>query len=144
MIDRPSYSFYKNMEGDWKQNPEGGAGYLLVLISDIPYWTDAVGQIPFAVDTYRSTQSITKTVQIGIEWGAGTITGSEDYSNEYDNYFVLRGALFASKNFTYKVTSTGKSYPAVEVKEISNSVKAEMLGAPIKNSELEKYGIWKK
>lgn len=41
-------------------------------------------------------------------------------------------------------SSTGKSYPAVEVKEISNSVKAEMLGAPIKNSELEKYGIWKK
>ncbi len=63
LVDRPSYSFYKNMEGDWKQNPEGGAGYLLVLISDIPYWTDAVGQIQFAVDTYRSTQSITKTVQ---------------------------------------------------------------------------------
>ncbi|CAD6175615.1 Uncharacterised protein [Escherichia coli] len=144
LVDRPSYSFYKNMEGDWKQNPEGGAGYLLVLISDIPYWTDAVGQIPFAVDTYRSTQSITKTVQIGIEWGAGTLTGEVDYSNEYDNYFVLRGALFASKNFTYKVTSTGKSYPAVEVEEISNSVKAEMLSSPIKTSELEKYGIWKK
>ena len=144
LVDRPSYSFYKNMEGDWKQNPEGGAGYLLVLISDIPYWTDAVGQIPFAVDTYRSTKSITKTVQIGIEWGAGTITGDVDYSNEYDNYFVLRGALFASKNFTYKVTSTSKSYPAVTVEEISHSVNAEILGAPIKNSELVKYEIWKK
>lgn len=66
LVDRPSYSFYKNMEGDWKQNPEGGAGYLLVSISGIPYWTDAVGQVPFAVDTYRSTQSITKTVKIGI------------------------------------------------------------------------------
>jgi len=65
-----------------------------------------VGQIPFSVDTYRSTQSITKTVQNGIEWGADTITGDVDYSNEYKNHFVLRGALFASKNFTYKAKST--------------------------------------
>ena len=144
LVDRPSYSFYKNLEGDWKQNPEGGAGYLMILISDIPYWADAVGQIPFAVDTYRSTQSITRTVQIGIDWGAGTFTGDVDYSNEYDNYFVLRGALFASKKFTYKVVSTGKSYPAGAIEEISHSVNAESLGIPIKNSEQKKYAIWKK
>lgn len=152
LIDRPSYSFYKNMEGDWKQNPEGGAGYLLVLISGIPYWTDAVGQIPFAFDTYRSNcrsnyrsdQSILKAVQTGIEWGAGTITGEVDYSNEYDNYFVLRGALFASKNFKYKVESTGKSYPAVIVEETNLNANPEILGEHINNGELEKYGIWKK
>ncbi|MDF7680957.1 hypothetical protein PT300_10345 [Enterobacteriaceae bacterium ESL0689] len=144
LIDRPFYSFYKNMEGDWKQNPEGGAGYLLVLISEIPYWTDAVGQIPFAIDTYRSNHSITKTVQIGIDWWDGTLTGGVDYSNEYDNYFVLRGALFASKRFTYKLEPSGKSHPSAVMKEINHLIKAEVLGEPIKNSELEKYGIWKK
>lgn len=72
------------------------------------------------------------------------MTGDVDYSNEYDNYFVLRGALFAGKNFIYKVTSMGKSYPAVIAEEISRSVNAEILGTPIKSSELEKYGIWRK
>lgn len=144
LIDRPSYSYYKNMEGDWKQNPEGGAGYLLVLIGGIPYWTDAVGQIPFAVDTYRATQSIIKTVQIGIEWGAGTLTGDVDYSNEYDNFFVLRGAVFASNNFSYEMEGSGRSYPAVIVKEINHSTNPEVLGEPITQSEFIKYGIWKK
>ncbi len=67
----------------------------MVLISGIPYWTDAIGQLLFAVDTYHSKRSITEAVQTGIEWAAGTITGNVDYSNEYDSYFVLRGALFA-------------------------------------------------
>ena len=67
-----------------------------------------------------------------------------DYFNEYDNYFVLRGALFASKNFTYKVTSTGRSYPAVIAEEISHSVKVGVHGIPINISELERYGIRKK
>ncbi|ENM1020112.1 hypothetical protein AB6R35_005163 [Klebsiella variicola] len=144
LVDRPSYSFYKNMEGDWKQNPKGGAGYLLVLISGIPYWTDAVGQIPFAVDTYRSKQSITKTVQTGIEWGTGTLTGNVDYSNEYDNYFVLRGALFASKSFTYKSKSSGQTYPAIVVEETYHPVNPLVLGEAINNNELMQYGIWKK
>lgn len=74
----------------------------------MPYWTDAVGQIPFAVDTYRDKQSITKTVQVGIEWGDGTWAGDADYSNEYDNYFVLRGAIYASKNSHIKQNILGK------------------------------------
>ncbi|EBT1585025.1 hypothetical protein JGI54_004751, partial [Salmonella enterica] len=139
LIDRRSYSFYKNMEGDWKKNSEGGAGYLLVLISGMPYWTDAVGQIPFAVDTYRDKQSITKTVQVGIEWGDGTWAGDADYSNEYDNYFVLRGAIYASKKFTYKTKYSGETYPAVVVEEINHSVNSEILGNSINNSELIQY-----
>ena len=141
LVDRPSYSFYKNMEGDWKQNPKGGAGYLLVLISGIPYWTDAVDQIPFAVDTYRSKQSITKTVQTGIEWGTETLTGNVDYSNEYDNYFVLRRVLFTSKSFTYKSKSSGQTYPAIVVEETHHPVNSLVLGEAINNNELMQYGI---
>lgn len=143
LVDRPSYSYYKNMEGDWKKNAQGGAGYLLVLISNIPYWTDAIGQIPFAIDTYRNTKSIIETVKIGIEWGAGTLTGKVDYSNEYDNYFVLRGAIYASKNFYYENKSSGKLYPAIVSVEKSNSVNPSILGEPISNDELKKYGAWK-
>ncbi len=102
LVDRPSYSFYKSMDGDWKHNPEGGAGYLLVLISGIPYWTDAVGQIPFAVDTYRSKQSITQTVRMGIKWGDGTFIGDKDYYNEHDNYFVLRRLYLQAKTLHIK------------------------------------------
>lgn len=143
LVDRPSYSYYKNMKGDWKQNPHGGDGYLLVLIADIPYWTDAVGQIPFAVDTYRETKSIVNTVKTGIEWGSGTLTGEMDYTNEYDNYFVLRGAIYSSKNFSYEIKDSGKSYPAVVTTEINNSVDPDILGNQINNDELIKYGIWK-
>ncbi|QHB33844.1 hypothetical protein F0T03_17880 [Yersinia canariae] len=144
LVNRLSYSYYKNFEGDWKQNPEGGAGYLLVLIDAIPYWADAVGQIPFAVDTYRDTKSIKNTVQIGISWGDGTLTGDADYTNEYDNYFVIRGALYASNKFSYVTKPSGKSYPAAVVTEISHSIDPTILGKPIDKSELEKYGIWNK
>lgn len=144
LVNRPSYSFYKNMEGDWKENSQGGAGYLLVLISGIPYWADAVGQIPFSVDTYRDTRSIIRTVQIGIEWGAGTLTGDADYSNEYDNYFILRGAIYASKNFSYRIKNSGKTYPAAVVEEIEHSVSPQILGNPITDSEQKKYGVWEK
>lgn len=144
LIDRPSYSFYKNMEGDWKQSPQGGAGYLLVLVSDIPYWTDAIGQIPFAIDTFRDTHSINKTVEIGISWGTGTLTGSADCSNEYDNYFVLRGAIYASKRFSYSIKASGQTYPAVVVSETNHSIDPESLGASININELHSHGIWKK
>jgi len=70
--------------------------------------------------------------------------GEADYSNEYDNYFVLRGALLASKNFNYKIESTSKYYPAVIVEETNLNASPEILGEHITKSELEKYGIWKK
>ncbi|WHP32597.1 hypothetical protein QMG90_06695 [Trabulsiella odontotermitis] len=143
LIDRPSYSFYNNLDGDWKQSPDGGAGYLLTLIENIPYWTDAVGQIPFAVDTFRDTHSITNTVKIGIDWGSGTITGESDYSNEYDNFFVLRGALYANKKFAYVTKATGGTYPSVVTTEISNDVDPATLGVSINEDDFKKYGIWK-
>ncbi|WP_411704056.1 hypothetical protein [Edaphovirga cremea] len=148
IIDRPSISYYNELEGDWKHNPKGGAGYLLSMIEGIPYWTDAIGQIPFAVDTYRAQKSVLSTVETGITWATGkgkdVILGSKDKSNTYDNFFVLRGALFASKKFSYEITPTGNSYPAVNVVETDNSVDATELGKTITVLEYEKYAVWKK
>lgn len=148
IIDRPSISYYNELEGDWKHNSKGGAGYLLSMIEGVPYWTDAIGQIPFAVDTYRAQKSVLSTVETGITWATGkgkdVILGNKDKSNTYDNFFVLRGALFASKKFSYKITSTGSSYPAVNVVETENSVDSKELEKNISALEYEKYAVWKK
>jgi hypothetical protein len=53
VVDRLSIAYGKNFWGDWKRQKEGGAGYLLAMVDGMSYWTDAVGQIPFAVDTTR-------------------------------------------------------------------------------------------
>ena len=53
LIDRWSISYAKGLAGDWKASSKGGAGYLLVSIEGTPYWSDAIGQIPFAVDTFK-------------------------------------------------------------------------------------------
>jgi hypothetical protein len=96
-IDRLSIAYYKGFPGDWKSVKGGGDEYLLVMIDGMPYWTDAIGQIPFAVDTYRATHDIKYVVRTGMTWGKGTVTGSIDKTNEYDNFMILRAALFASK-----------------------------------------------
>ena len=36
--------------GDWKESENGANGYYLVTIDDNPYWSDAIGQIPFATN----------------------------------------------------------------------------------------------
>ncbi|WP_261887486.1 hypothetical protein [Vibrio aerogenes] len=104
--DRWSISFRSGGSGDWKSASDGADGYILSLINDKPYWSDAVGQIPFAVDTYRSTRSIPEVIKTGHRFATGSLTdavfgNNADATNTWDNYFVLRGALFASKKFSY-------------------------------------------
>ncbi|MGA5656238.1 hypothetical protein [Rahnella contaminans] len=146
-VDRPSLSFRSGGTGDWKGNPEGGNGYLMVLVADIPYWTDAVGQIPFAVDTYRMSKNIESTVRTGIKWATGkpldASLGKIDHSNTYDNFFVLRGALYASEKYNYKIENSEETYPAAKVTEISHNIPSERLGKQINTNEYSNYAIWK-
>lgn len=144
VIDRAPLSFRPEGEGDWKNNSAGGAGYLLVLIYKIPYWTDAVGQIPFAVDTYRMAKNIPSTVETGMVWGTGKRTDVADRANTYDNFFVLRGALYASQRFTYSIKSGYGTYPAVTVVEQDNDTPADTLGNSITPEECNKYATWNK
>ncbi|MDH1619943.1 hypothetical protein N5F07_02100 [Pseudomonas chengduensis] len=115
IVDRWSINFASGLSGDWKGSSAGGAGFLIVMVGGTPYWTDAIGQIPFAVDTFRKyleelrsePAAIRKTVQTGMKYGDGNpFAPGSDPSNEYDNYMVLRGALWASDNFNLVVTSS--------------------------------------
>ena len=53
LINRPSIAYAKYASGDWKFVADGADKYLLVMVGNKPYWADAIGQIPFAVDTMR-------------------------------------------------------------------------------------------
>ncbi|MGL4708617.1 MAG: hypothetical protein ACRCWH_10425 [Aeromonas veronii] len=146
-VDRSPMDFRTEKSGDWKQSKEGGSGFFLVMIEGEPYWADAVGQIPFAVDTYRLLQSVPGVVKVGIEWGPGEvmarIKGDFDKSNKYDNYFVLRGALYAQKKYSYStIPNSSGTYPAVRVVESVNKVSPNELATPITASEASKYASW--
>jgi hypothetical protein len=147
-VDRFALSYHKNMHGDWKKNPEAGAGYLLTMIEGMPYWCDAIGQIPFAVDTYRLHKNIPETINTGIAWGTGiakdAFMKNKDYSNKYDNFFVLRGALYAAKKFTYEISPHRDNYPSVNVVENIQPISASLLGQPISQQDFDNYAIWNK
>jgi hypothetical protein len=155
-VDRPSISFYSGNAGDWKQASYGGAGYLLVLVDGQPYWADAIGQTPFAVDTFKKYfaqyenkgKAIRKTVETGIGWGDGTLFGSSDPCNEYDNYMVLRGTLWASENHSLasdEITVPGADYPITQ--SISRTVFTptgdSRMKSPIDPVSASTYGVWK-
>lgn len=112
--DRWMTSYTQGGSGDWKKSSEGADGYLMVTIGGKPYWADAIGQIPFAVDNYTDNlektgdpaKSRQMTIQKGKEYGEGKLFGGKtDNSNTYDNYFILRGINYASEK--YKVGEQG-------------------------------------
>ncbi|EIP9903179.1 hypothetical protein P5N26_001707 [Campylobacter coli] len=49
--------YFSGNSGDWKQSPKGARGYVLVSMEGIPYWADAVGQIPYAINAYKAFYS---------------------------------------------------------------------------------------
>jgi len=97
-------SYRPGGSGDWKADGKPGDGYLLSTVDDTPYWTDAIGQIPFAANKYRNEigkkkatvgGSITNTLKAGQKYGDGNpINPKADYSSQYDNFMILRGALW--------------------------------------------------
>lgn len=134
------YAFRGKGEGDWKYVSEGGNESLMSTVDNFPYWTDAVGQIPFAISTYRyfkgkgSGHAIADVVKAGIDYGTGQIFGGDpDFSNTYDNYMVLRGAFWASKAYhlTGHISSGHYSSPVFQRNDYSaaklgNSITASM------------------
>ncbi len=159
IIDRMSISFAPNMPGDWKNSSEGGAGFLMVMIEGEPYWADGVGQIPFATDTYRLyleetklvEAAIKKTVETGMKYGDGLpIFPKEDKTNEYDNYMVLRGALWASENFKLRTERVRVFAGRMGYREnvVTSTVylgtSDQKLRSPITQDSVDKYGEWKR
>ena len=88
----------------------------MVEIEGVPYWTDAIGQIPFALNEYRNVFERSKnseiaageTIDIGKKFGDGglmdIIFPSPDYSNGYDNAMIVRAVNWAKKR--YRLTPT--------------------------------------
>lgn len=151
LVDRLSISYRSKGSGDWKQSSKGAAGYLLIMVNNKPYWADAIGQIPYAVDTMKSyilkykgdyDKAIKKTIITGIEFGNGGVLSREaDYSNSYDNYLVLRGCLWSTKKFSYNSIvrhgSSVKSY----ITEVNGDFE-NILDSSISKIERNKYAQW--
>ena len=156
IVDRRFYAYRSGGAGDWKQSPAGGNGFLLVLIEGYPYWGDAVGQIPFAVDTYKDNfertgdkeESILETIKTGLAHGDGSILPSkEDDPNKYDNFMVLRGALWASENHTAMKKVEKHLFGTFESTsfEVRYDFKNPLsLSTPVSEALLSKYGVWRK
>lgn len=85
-------------KGDWKKSPNGADGYLLSTIDGKLYWSDAIGQIPFAINSVRDLRKIPflKRYPIAITEIIGKILGngsaSFDFENNYDNATITRTA----------------------------------------------------
>ncbi|KPH51403.1 hypothetical protein HPU229254_07080, partial [Helicobacter pullorum] len=103
-------NYARNMPYDWKQSLKGARGFILVSMEGIPYWADAVGQIPYAIDVYRAfyrqygnvQKARNGTIKLGYLFADGTPMNA-DNSNSYDNAMILRGINWAEKRY-YKPT----------------------------------------
>lgn len=94
-VSRSNFSFRQKGDGDWKESKEGADGFYLVTVDGMPYWSDAIGQIPFAINYFKQVGDVQKVLDKGIEYGEGKILGGNpEQGNIYDKYFLLRGALF--------------------------------------------------
>ncbi len=149
--DRMMIAYYSGLWGDWKKRKKGGAEYLLVMVNKKPYWTDAIGQIPFSVDCMRDNiikcqgnydMAIKQTILTGMKWGDGEINGEEDNTNSYDNHMILRGCLWSRKKFSYREKKNHDDSVFSIVEEISGNFE-EILESKITEEEMDAYAQWK-
>ena len=117
-IDRPMWHYHKGGDGDWKAKGKPGDGYLLVEVEGIPYWANAIGQIPFALNDYRnyyknsfdSDYAERNTIADGAQFANGSLWNlifpSYDYSNTYDNAMIKRSIDWAKHRYYKSVEHT--------------------------------------
>ena len=145
--DRLMIAYRQGGSGDWKSKKNGADGFFLVTVEGYPYWADAIGQIAFAVDYYTDLykasgnvySSIASTIKKGKEYGEGKLIGGEvDNSNTYDNYFLLRGALWASKRYHRTVEKGLFGSKKNELRKNEQCLPEE-LNKRIRKEDAEKY-----
>jgi hypothetical protein len=159
MVDRLPISYASGWNGDWKAVSDGADGFLLVTVDKTPYWADGVGQIPFAVGTfkhylkkgYNEADSIKYTLLEAQKHATGNIIPTAPVIvNEYDDYFVLRGAIWASRKYDSKTETDSYWEPELH-RNITNTLTtvfpgkinppASELGKPLTPDIPRKYGL---
>ena len=113
-VDRSMLSYRTGGSGDWKAEGNPGNGYLMVEVEGVPYWADAIGQIPFTLNEYRNVLGRTKnsemaageTIDMGKRFGNGSLLNiffpSPDNSNSYDNAIIKRSVDWAKNRYSLK------------------------------------------
>jgi hypothetical protein len=139
---------------DWKSHKDGADGNFLVTVGGKAYWGDAIGQIPFALSEMRSNlkegrsieMAVKKTIESGKKFGGG-LFGSADNSKSYDNFMIIRGALFAAQRFTaLKVPTThyiehGMKVESFDIQLKNKPANSNLMGNPIDKKTSTKYGF---
>jgi len=145
-VDRWSISFRSGGSGDWKAAATGGDGYVLISVGGYPYWADGIGQIPFAVDTYRENledglphEAATRsTLSTGQQFGDGSLFGgSSDFSNSYDNHIILRACLWGGSR--YRVSTVERMLLPDSHTVHTTSHSPSELGRPLSRGQVDRY-----
>ncbi len=110
--DRNPLAYGSGGDGDWKHSPEGANNFRLAEVNGTPIWPDALGQIPFAVDTYKKILAFTGdekiaevlTKQIGYAFAEGISLKTPfpwlwDRSNSLDNGMIQKAIDYAKKKY---------------------------------------------
>jgi len=151
IVDRWSISYRSGGSGDWKKVE--AKGFVLVEVDGDPYWADAIGQIPFAVNTYydyrkedgRVSVDITigRVLKAALNHAEGNIIPSSKpvAKGHYDEFMVIRGAIWASKYYSFKKfrTKSGREYDSL----MGGDAFASELSQSVSAGDATKYGIKK-
>ena len=100
--------YFSGNSGDWKAVDNGAKSYRLVSMEGIPYWADAVGQIPFAINTYKAfysfannhTSAKNAVVNIGYIFSKGKSSELLDLRKyiQWDTWFINIDPKLYEKN----------------------------------------------
>ena len=120
--DRRMVDYRAGGTGDWKTSKWGADGYFLVTVDGRPYWSDAVGQVPFAINKFRDellktgdySLSRERTIVAGQKYGNGNpLFPTADNSNSYDNAMIQRAVNWGTgayyRGYMYGKTVIGKN-----------------------------------
>jgi RHS repeat-associated protein len=111
-VDRSMLSYRTGGSGDWKAEGNPGNGYLMTEVEGVPYWSDAIGQIPFTLNEYRNVLGRTKnsekaageTIDMGKRFGNGSLLNIffsfPDDGNSYDNAIIKRSVDWAKNRYS--------------------------------------------
>lgn len=101
--DRLMVSYRHGGAGDFKSKM---AKHFLCTVDGIPYWTDVIGQIPFAINCYkdqlmngRNHREAAKYTQTIGHLFANGFFGFDEHPNDADNWMIKRVCIWASKAF---------------------------------------------